>query len=149
VEEFAIPYPVDDLNHFMAHSYTGSFNTERLSDPGQAVWIAENAAGRSLGFAAAGPAGLPHPDIRPADGELKALYVRREAHGSGLGRALLETALVWLERTGPRTLWIGVWSGNHRAQRLYARYGFSKAGEYDFPVGRWLDREWILRRSAA
>lgn len=148
VEDFGVPYPPQDLDHFMAHSYTGSFAAARLNDPDQAVWLVEDAGGRALAYAAAGPAGLPHPEVRPHHGELKSLYLRREAQGAGLGRALLQTALAWLERDGPRTLWIGVWSGNLRAQRLYARYGFTKAGEYDFPVGLWRDREWILRRAA-
>ena len=38
----------------------------------------------------------------------------------------------WRGRT--RRLWIGVWSENLGAQRLYARYGFSKVGEYEFSV---------------
>ena len=41
---------------------------------------------------------------------------------------------------------IGVWSENHKALRLYARYGFARFGEHVFPVGRWLDREFALRR---
>ena len=41
---------------------------------------------------------------------------------------------------------IGVWSGNLKAQKLYAAYGFEKAGDYQYPVGRWLDDEFILRR---
>jgi ribosomal protein S18 acetylase RimI-like enzyme len=99
-----------------------------------------------VAYAAAGPAALPHPDVRSADGELKALYVAAEAQGLGLGRALMAAALAWLEQPAARTLWLGVWSENHRAQRFYARYGFTKAGEYDFPVGTWRDREFILRR---
>lgn len=43
-------------------------------------------------------------------------------------------------------LWVGVWSGNLKAQKLYAAHGFEKAGEYQYPVGRWLDDEFILRR---
>jgi RimJ/RimL family protein N-acetyltransferase len=43
-------------------------------------------------------------------------------------------------------VYIGVWSGNAGAQRLYARHGFEKIGEYDFPVGQHLDREFILRQ---
>lgn len=146
VEGFAVPYPPEDLAAFMAENYTGASDLRRLQDPSQAVWVAEDASGRALAYAAAGPARLPHPEVRPGDGELKTLYVRREAQGSGLGPALLRLALGWLEREAPRTLWIGVWSGNERAQRLYARHDFEKAGEYDFSVGRWLDREWILRR---
>ena len=52
----------------------------------------------------------------------------------------------WLERDGPRTLWIGVWSENHGAQRFYTRHGFARVGEYQFPVGRVRDHEFILRR---
>ena len=72
--------------------------------------------------------------------------MRREAQGFGLGRILLELTLEWLEASGPRTLWLSVWSGNVRAQRLYEAYGFRKAGEYAFPVGRWRDHEFIFRR---
>ena len=43
-------------------------------------------------------------------------------------------------------LWIGVWSGNAKAQKLYGAYGFEKAGEYKYPVGSWYDDEFILRR---
>jgi len=39
-----------------------------------------------------------------------------------------------------------VWSENFGAQRFYARYGFAKAGEYDFIVGRQRDHEFIYRR---
>lgn len=146
VEGFAIPYPGEDLAAFRAENYTPESNRPRLSDPAQMVWLAEDATGRALAYAAAGGPSLPHPDVRPEDGELKALYVRRDTQGSGLGRALLDLALRWLEPAGPRTLWLSVWSGNHRAQRLYEAYGFTKAGEYAFPVGRWRDHEFIFRR---
>lgn len=148
VEGFGVPYPPEDLSAFMAHSYSASFNAARLADPEQAVWAVE-ADGRLIAYAAAGPAKLLHPELSSTDGELYALYVRREAQGYGLGRALLELALEWLEAGGPRRLWLSVWSGNDKAQRLYARYGFTKAGEYAFPVGRWRDHEFIFRRDPA
>jgi ribosomal protein S18 acetylase RimI-like enzyme len=44
--------------------------------------------------------------------------------------------------------WLGVWSGNLKAQRLYAAYGFERVGGYAFPVGRWRDDEFIMRRPA-
>jgi RimJ/RimL family protein N-acetyltransferase len=43
-------------------------------------------------------------------------------------------------------LWIGVWSENHAAQRLYARKGFTRVGEYLFRVGQTRDHEFIFRR---
>ena len=54
----------------------------------------------------------------------------------------------WLLQDGPRDIWIGVWSENFGAQRFYERQGFAKVGEYGFHVGRTVDREFILRRSA-
>lgn len=148
VEGFAVPYPAEDLAAFRAEHYTAQGARARLSDPAQAVWLAEDGVGRAVAYAGAGGPSVPHPDVRSEDGELKALYVRRAAQGSRLGRTLLELALAWLEPAAPRTLWLSVWSGNHRAQRLYAAYGFARAGEYAFPVGRWRDHEFIFRRDA-
>lgn len=147
IEGFAIPYPAEDLAAYIARVYAPGAYAARIADPAQAVWLA-GPAECPLAYAVAGPCGLPHSEAHPSDGELKLLYVRREAQGAGFGPVLLEAALTWLEREGPRPLWIGVWSGNTRAQKLYARRGFAKAGEYDFPVGRWIDREWILHRPA-
>ncbi|HEV2606819.1 MAG TPA: GNAT family N-acetyltransferase, partial [Xanthomonadaceae bacterium] len=78
----------------------------------------------------------------------KRLYVLSRASNSGWGGKLFEKALDWLERDGPRTIWISVWSQNFGAQRFYGRWGFTKAGEYEFPVGRVRDREFMLRRDA-
>ena len=88
-----------------------------------------------------------HPEGRPTHAELRRLYVARHAQGLGLGTKLLSTALAWMETHTDGPLWIGVWSGNIKALKLYAAYGFEKAGEYKFPVGRWLDDEFILRRA--
>jgi len=69
--------------------------------------------------------------------------------GKGLGTHLMQAAMDWLLRNGPRALWLGVWSGNPGAQRFYARYGFRQAGEYQFAVGQTRDRELIFTRPAA
>ena len=62
------------------------------------------------------------------DGELKRLYVARGAQKSGVGRALFGAAISWMtcDQPSSRPLWIGVWSGNLRAQRFYERNGFVK-----------------------
>jgi ribosomal protein S18 acetylase RimI-like enzyme len=56
--------------------------------------------------------------------------------------------MAWLERDGPRDLWIGVWSENVGAQRFYGRHGFVRVGDYGFQVGSVTDHEFILRRAA-
>ena len=101
-----------------------------------------------IGYVTACPAHLPHPDVAPGDGEIQRLYILRGYQGGGRGTLLLRTALEWLEREGPRTLWIGVWSENYGAQRFYARHGFEIVGEYSFMVGDHADREFITCRPA-
>jgi ribosomal protein S18 acetylase RimI-like enzyme len=145
VETFGHLYPPQDLNDFLAESYAVERQRVILSHPDYAVWLLE-LDGVAVGHAAAGPCGLPHPEVQPGDGELKRLYLIKDQQSSGWGSRLLETALTWLEREGPRTLWLGVWSENFGAQRFYARYGFERAGEYLFPVGQVNDLEFILRR---
>ena len=109
---------------------------------------ASSASHAPIGYVTACPAHLPHPDVAPGDGEIQRLYILQGHQGGGSGTLLLETALEWLERDGPRTLWIGVWSENYGAQRFYARHGFEIVGEYSFMVGDHADRELITRRPA-
>lgn len=146
VETFGHLYPASDLQAFLDEAYAVDRQRTILAHPDYAVWLLEH-DGVAVGHAAAGPCGLPHPDVGAGDGELKRLYVLGDHQNGGQGSALFGVALDWLLRDGPRTLWVGVWSENHGAQRFYARHGFRHAGEYVFPVGRVRDREFILRRS--
>ena len=109
---------------------------------------ASSASHAPIGYVTACPAHLPHPDVAPGDGEIQRLYILRGHQGGGRGTLLLNTALEWLERDGPHTLWIGVWSENYGAQRFYSRHGFEIVGDYSFMVGDHADRELITRRPA-
>lgn len=147
VETFGHLYPAADLRQFIASAYAVDACARLLADDACAAWLLED-AGEAVGHALAGPCSLPHPEVAPGDGELKRLYVLPSVQNAGWGGRLFAAALAWLERAGPRTLWIGVWSENLGAQRFYARHGFERAGEYEFVVGNIRDREFILRRPA-
>jgi ribosomal protein S18 acetylase RimI-like enzyme len=142
VEDFRVPYSESDLAAFIPTAYGVDVIGKYLADPTFRHFIAEQ-DGRAIGYALAGPNGLPHEEAVPGDGELKRLYVVRDAQGTGAGRALLDAALAWL---GDGRIWIGVWSGNVRAQRVYEKRGFVKVGGYGFRVGETIDHELILRR---
>jgi diamine N-acetyltransferase len=147
-ETFGHLYPPEDLAAFLGDAYAVDRQRTILSHPDYAVWLLEQ-DGEAVGHAAAGPCGLPHPDVREGDGELKRLYLVQGLQGGGHGTRLMQAAMDWLLRDGPRTLWVGVWSENLGAQRFYARYGFEKVGQYLFPVGQTHDLEYILRRDPA
>jgi GNAT superfamily N-acetyltransferase len=145
-ETFAHLYPSEDLETFLAYAYGLERTRRDLADPDKATWLLEDEDGEAIGYATAGSCGLPHPDASPAHGELHRVYVLKSHQGGGRGSLLLNTALDWLEKDGPRPLWIGVWSENFGAQKLYGRLGFDKVGEYRFAVGETRDLEFILRR---
>lgn len=145
-DTFGHLYSPEHLEEFLTTRHSPERYAELLRDPACAVWLAVGSAGELVGFASVGPCHLPVENLEPAAGELRQLYVRREAQKAKIGTQLLETALQWLEESGYRPVYLGVWSENYRAQRLYGRYGFEKVGEYGFRVGATVDHEFILRR---
>jgi GNAT superfamily N-acetyltransferase len=147
-ETFAHLYPPEDLEAFLADAYGLERTRADLANPAKAAWLVER-DGQVIGHALAGPCKLPHAEVTPACGELDRLYLLKAHQGGGLGSRLLAEVFAWLEKDGPRDLWIGVWSENFGAQKLYERQGFSKVGTYDFVVGNTRDHEFILRRKAA
>ncbi len=134
VEAFGHLYGAEDLEAFLKESHAPDVYARYLADPAYALWLLDD-GGHVVGYALAGPAGLPHPEVTSADGELKRLYVLSAAQNSGWGGQLFQAAMDWLQREGPRSLWISVWSENLGAQRFYARHGFAHAGEYEFRSG--------------
>jgi putative acetyltransferase len=58
------------------------------------------------------------------DNQLRAMFVRRDARGKGVGQALLEAARSW-----NKELVLNVAKSNAEAQRFYARNGFVVTGE--------------------
>jgi ribosomal protein S18 acetylase RimI-like enzyme len=144
IAAFGRLYPPDDLAAFLEASHRPDQYVAWAADNRFALWLAE-LDGRAAGYALAGPCALPHPEVTPACGELKRIYLSPQAQGGGTGGRLLADALSWLQQPG-RDLWLGVYSDNLGAQRLYGRHGFERVGDYLFPVGRVRDLEFILRR---
>jgi ribosomal protein S18 acetylase RimI-like enzyme len=145
VDTFGHLYPDQDLQDFLRKNYAVDECAQLLADERHAVWLLED-HGAAVGHALVGPCGLPHDDATADDGELKRLYLLPQAQNGGWGAKLFDQALDWLERNGPRRIWISVWSENFGAQRFYARWGFAKVAEYEFAVGRVRDHEFMFRR---
>jgi diamine N-acetyltransferase len=147
IETFGHLYSFDDLSAFLVGSHSPEAAMRRLTEPGVGVWLAE-LPDRSppIGYLTIGPCKLPVDNLEPNAGEVRQLYVRKSWHNQALGARLMQLGLDWLAEQGRRPLYVGVWSENYGAQRFYERYGFRKVGEYGFPVGKKIDREFILKQ---
>ncbi len=96
---------------------------EILTEP-RPTWLAEDAEGRLVGFASAGP-GRDNDIAADVETELWSLYVRASHYGTGLGETLLTTAI------GDRSAYLWVLAGNARAIGFYQRHGFRLDGTED------------------
>lgn len=139
-------YSEENLTQFEAENYSEQAVTAQLRDPLRVQWVVEAADNMLVAYAHAGPCKLPHEEAKPHYGELYQLYVANSCQRMGIGGLLLDTVLGWLAEAMPGPVWLGVFSGNHRAQAMYAARGFAKVGEYQFKVGDHRDHEFIFRR---
>ncbi len=143
-DTFAHLYDPADLAAFLA-GFTPEGWAAELNDPAYAFVVGE-ADGTVVGFAKLGPNKLPH--VAPgALIELKQLYLLQAAHGTGIGRALMDWAVAEARLRGAERMALSVWSENMRAQAFYRRYGFEDRGPVTFMVGNHPDedRVWEAR----
>lgn len=135
LETFHRVIPAADLvAHASGKSSPDAFATW-LSDAGSEVFY----AGADGTDAPVGYAVLTAPDFpiapEPGDIELRRIYTLAAVHGTGLGAALLEAALLEARRRGHRRMLLGVHPDNRRARHFYERNGFGVIGERTFSVG--------------
>jgi ribosomal protein S18 acetylase RimI-like enzyme len=137
-------YPEEEVAAFLEENYTPEFFIAALRDPDTRMWMAEE-NGRAVAYAKLGAYKLPLPPAQLPVMELHRLYVLQAYRGKGIGAALLQEALAAAVNGGTRSLYLGVWKHNRKAQAFYAHYGFVKVGEYNYPpIGQTVDREWIM-----
>ena len=141
-ESFGHLYRAEDLSAFF-EQHTEERWAEQLRDEGFAVRVV-NDAESIAGFVKVGPLKLP---VTPESAaiELRQFYVLKQWQGSGIAPALMDWVLEEARRRGAEYLYLSVYTGNPRAQRFYARYGFEEVGPNPFMVGTQADEDIIMK----
>lgn len=160
---FALACPPDTTPASIAAFIAENLSEQRfagyLADPSRLLIVAESNDESATGLFA-GYTMLVSEEPKDADvaaaittrptAELSKVYVREEAHGSGLALALVEATIAAARELGAAAVWLGVNQQNARANRFYERCGFATVGTKQFLVGeRWEDdfvRELVLTR---
>ncbi|GAA1377608.1 GNAT family N-acetyltransferase [Luteococcus sanguinis] len=130
------PSIFDDLD---ASVVDNTSHWAELMQQGHYFWIVTEDDGRVLGIAHAGP---PRDDDAPQPLELTTMYLLEEAKGTGVGSALLKTAI----GDSPAYLW--VLEGNDRAIAFYTKEGFELDGLTRIPESMKGARELRMVRAA-
>ncbi len=124
-EAYRTLVPPEALAGFDAQDRTQRWR-EVLAEGTSTTLLAE-AGGEPFGFASFGR--CRDEDISPgAVGEVMAIYVRPDAWGQGVGRALLREALDRLRSDGFAEVSLWVIEANRQAIEFYERFGFLRDG---------------------
>jgi ribosomal protein S18 acetylase RimI-like enzyme len=142
-DTFAHLYVPEDLNAYLASAYGPDGALRRdLADPAIA-WQVAREGDAILGYAKMSPPWLEQAD--PNDAQLSQLYVATSQHGRGVAQALMDWTLATARAQGAPAMLLTVFEKNDRAIAFYAKYGFVHVGDYDFPVGKQIDRDLVMR----
>ena len=142
----------DDVAAFIAENLSPERFADYLADAGRVVLTAVR-DGRILGYAMM-IRGVPDdPDVAAAvtvrpSVELSKMYVLPESHGGGVSAALMTAALQHATTIGAASVWLGVNQRNERAQRFYAKHGFTITGTKTFRLGGHIEQDYVLVRPA-
>lgn len=146
VAKFAHLYRPQDLASFLAEAFTPQAIAAEMANPDRLYCLTE-VAGKLAGYCKLGlVCGFPEHVRGTRTIELKQLYTDPQMTGIGIGGALLEWALATARQRGYDEMQLSVWSGNHDAQRFYARHGFAKVADVTFRVGEQIDEEFLFAR---
>lgn len=146
-DKFGHLYHPEDLATFLEESHGEAAYRGYLASPENFVRVAEYGGGKLGAYLLCSPLSLPAEEALPGAVEMKRLYVDTPLQGKGLGSRFVDEALAWAHQQRAPEMYLSVYSENFGAQRLYARYGWEKVGEFIFPVGRHEDLEFLLRKT--
>ena len=78
--------------------------------------------------------------------EISKIYVRANAHGSGVAQQLMSVAVENARAEGAQSVWLGVNQQNERANSFYDRNGFLVVGARRFQVGESLEEDFVREK---
>ncbi|KIX98674.1 uncharacterized protein Z520_05975 [Fonsecaea multimorphosa CBS 102226] len=159
---FGFSIPTNDLNAYLTEAYSvetieeyircatkhilvACSNNSSISNAPTVDGDADCGQEEIIGFAQLSE-GTSEPCISDIKSvvELQRLYVSTRFHGNGVGKLLASQIECIARRLGYKRLWLGVWEGNFRAQKIYEGWGFVKVGDREFKMGKCIQIGWIM-----
>ena len=140
----------DNIAAFIDENLSQDRFRDYLADPGRVVLVAREDA-RMVGYVMLIRGVIDDDDVqravtlRPAV-ELSKMYVLPDSHGAGVSAALMAAALKTAEDLDAKCMWLGVNQQNQRAQRFYAKHGFSINGTKTFRLGAGIENDYVMVR---
>lgn len=144
-DAFADMNTEENLKAYMSKAFTIDQLSFELSDPLAKFLLAET-DGLIVGYAKLLTGEVPACVTGQHPIELVRLYVDKNYLGSGVGNDLMRASLDEARSLGHRSMYLGVWEHNHRAQSFYFRWNFRVVGSHIFQMGSDAQMDWLMER---
>lgn len=140
----------DNIAAFVNASLSTARFASYVTDPGHLV-LAAREGDRLVGYAMLIAGTGTDPDVQRAVSALPALEVNKmyalaEYHGGGVAPALIAAAVDHAQALDAASMWLGVNQQNRRAQRFYAKHGFTITGTKRFALGADVEDDYVMVR---
>lgn len=144
-QTFASSNTPENMQSYLDTAFTLPKFQAELSDP-RAIFILAEVEGHLTGYAKLLPDKAPVCVRGDAPIEMVRFYIDLPWHGSGLASALMELCLSEARQRGFKTIYLGVWEKNFRAQAFYRKWNFIRVGEHIFQMGDDPQTDWWMTR---
>jgi diamine N-acetyltransferase len=145
-ETFAEDNRPDDMAAYVNVAFTEQAQALELADENTLFFIAEIGA-VPVGYAKLRTGDAPSC-VRGDDPiELARLYITSQWFGLGVGDALMQACTDEARRQGRKTMWLGVWERNMRAQAFYRKWEFRVVGDHIFQLGADPQTDLVMERA--
>lgn len=148
-QTFAEANTPQDMQDYLAYTFTTAKQTEELGSPDRVVLFAEDESGTVVGYASVLRASPMECAAGSHPAEVERIYVDRPLHGRRIGDVLMDACVDQAKAWGCDVLWLAVWEKNPRAIAFYERRGFARVGAKTFQLGADLQRDFVMARSLA
>jgi diamine N-acetyltransferase len=144
-DAFAATNTPENMQTYMSTAFTREQFQQELDDPHSTFLLAE-LAGHAVGYAKLIRSAVPECVTEPNAIELSRIYVDQNVLGAGIGPALMQHCFAFARQDGFRSMFLGVWEHNPRAQAFYRKWGFERVGEHIFQMGDDPQTDWWMMR---
>lgn len=146
IQTFAKDNSKEDIDLYIGQTFSAGIQLKEICNTSRWIHIA---------WSDNEPAGFLHlikskPDpsvLGDIPIEILRLYVESRWHGQGVGAALMDKSIELARAQGFKTMWLGVWEHNFRAQNFYKKYGYSVVGQHIFQLGSDAQTDLIMTKA--
>ena len=136
-----------DLDLYCLQAFSPALQAAEIADTRTITLVAGGDPEPLVAFAQLRLGPVPECVSGPMPMELVRFYVDSPLHGTGLARRLMDAVVDEARTRGMRTLWLGVWEHNPRAQAFYRKTGFVDVGAQTFHLGSDVQTDRVMMRT--